>query len=575
MPEASTGGVLLVGNNGHITRGNEFEQRAAFKPTYTLTANRTVGMAATSSGIVVFGHQTTPSLPTGVTYQRLQHSDGSTALVRVLSYDLYQGKLYVVGEFADGAIFHFYDGVRVTDWFDGRARLTFYVIAGVETPSASQITNIKVNGVAAISGAVSWATGNEETAAAIAAAINSHTSTPDYVATSSGNAVNIIAATPGAGSNGYYVSIYTADGFTISLGEPTEPRLQGGADSTNSYQPGDFVKTIGQKMYATSSSRMHFSGIREPTKWKTGTVGAGFVDMSSESSGSEILTALARYQNFVAVFASRVVQVWYTDPDPNLNRQQQVLNNTGTSAPRSVTQFGDTDIFYLDQSGLRSLRARDSTNAASTADIGVPVDSLILEKFATLEALDAELVTGLIEPVSGRFWLILKDKVFVFSFFSGANVSAWSTYDLSYVSSETTTSFDMDEALVFNRRVYIRSGDTIFVYGGLDTGDEHDATIAEAWLPYLDGDDPTRKKQFRSIDAAALGVWKVFAAMDPTVPDVEDLVGTLTETTYNIGGRIPLSHASTHISLRFRSDGIGPHKLAACVISFDKTPDED
>src|SRR5690606_33613069 len=127
-------------------------------------------------------------------------------------------------------------------------------------------------------------------------------------------------------------------------------------------------------------------------------IGAGFVDLSTYSSGSEELVSLARYQESVAIFSETNVQIWFVDPDPELNTQTQILSNTGTSAPNSVTQFGDADIFYLNESGVRSLRARDASNSAATSDIGVPIDKLVTEALAGVGVLDRVKITGLIEP---------------------------------------------------------------------------------------------------------------------------------------------------------------------------------
>lgn len=682
MAEATTGGVLVRANNGHITRGGEFEQRAAFVPTYQLPAG-TVGMAASPrSGIVVFGHGVAPAgLPVGVQYQRLQHPTAGIALVRILSTDLYAGKIYAVGEFADGAIFHFYDGARVTDWFDGRARATFEVTGGGVTPAVSasasfaitggtnapanyisavrvdgidvlgahvlhtgdntataaqvaaqinsynslpnytavasgqtitisastagsasnnkavvtetagdvtvsgsaflagganavrsELTDLRIGDQSVIGAPVLWDSSNAATASQIAAAINAFPSNPSYTATAAGSSVSIAAAVPGVEANGRAIVFTLAHGFTVN---PLSLSMANGAATTNTYQPGEFVKTIGTKEYSVSGPNMHFSGIKEPTKWTTDAVGAGFIDMSSENSGSEELTSLARYQTFVAVFAARAVQIWYTDPDPELNRLSQVLNNTGTSCPRSVTEFGDTDLFYLDESGLRSLRARDSSNAAATTDIGVPVDGLISAKLNTLTENERQQVIGLIEPKEGRFWLVMRDTIFVFSFFNGAQVSAWSTYDASFQDiNGNTVRFSIDEALVYNRRVYLRSGRTIFVYGGLANGSEYDATEAEAWLPYLDADDPTREKAFTAIDVVMRGLWRVSSAMDLLNDSTEDLVGIFDETTYS-GGTRPFNHQATHVSLRFRTEGKGPHRLGACVIHYNSSADDD
>lgn len=571
MPETTAGGVLTKALNGHVSRGGEFEKRAAFVPTYTLPAS-TVAMAAGADSVYVFGSIASPVMPTGVKYQRLQHSDGTTALVDVLSYDLYASKLYVVGLFADGTIFHFYDGARVTGWYDGRARASFTITSGTASPASTLLT-LAVNGVSIITGTVVWATSNEATAAAIAALINSTTSSPDYTATAVGATVNILASLAGAAANGRAVSYTVSNGLAITPGPGFV--LANGADApAGTYQPGAFVKTAQQKMYSTSGSVLFFSGIAAPTKWTTDNVGAGFIDMAAETSGAEDLQAVAKYQDRLAVFAGRTIIVEYIDPDPTLNRQIQVLNNTGTLSPHSVTQFGDSDLFYLDESGVRSLKARDASNAAATSDIGVPIDTIVIDKLHQLTLTERANIIGIIEPRDGRFWLVAKDTIYVFSFFNGAKVSAWSTYTPSVMVGSVSTLFTVDDVAVFQRIVYVRSGDTIYTFGGLSSTLQYDATVAEAWLPFMDAGAPTRKKNFTGADAALVGAWDVAIAMQPTNLAAEDKVASLTETTFN-NDRIPAIGESTHLSLRFRTTGSGFAKLSSAVIHYEGDLAED
>lgn len=565
MVETTPGGILIQGSDGHLTRGGEFEKRAAFVPAYSLPPG-TKGLAFKRTGLVVFGSAADPGLPAGVTYQRLQHPDATPVLIDVPSFDLYAGKIYAVGVFSDGSIHHFYDGVRVADWYDGRARASFRVTAGSAT-GPSSISAITVDGIAIISGSVNWAASNAATASAIAAAINSATTTPEYTAVAVDDQVTIVADTPGTAANGKVVAVTLASGFGIT--PSTGITMAGGATQADTFEPGEFVKTIGSKVYSTSGPNMHFSGIKIPTGWTTDNVGAGFIDMSSETSGSEQLVALAKYQNSVAVFAETVIQIWYVDPDPTLNKQSQVLNNTGTGSPKSVTQFGDNDLFYLNESGLRSLRARDASNAASTTDIGSPVDPLITDVLSNLSADARQNIIGLIEPRDGRFWLIMGDRIFVFSFFSGASVSAWSEY---------LPGFNVDEALVFGRRVYLRSGDTIYVYGGLGNDLTYDDTEAVAQIPYLDADKPWKVKTITGVDVAAQGSWKIFTAMNPNNLEAQDAIGTVSnviaDTTFN-DGRIAAQGQSTHFSLIFKSQGSGYGKIGSCVIHFEADGDED
>lgn len=672
MAETLPGGSLILGRDGHVNRGGEFEQRPAFVEAYALPAGLTKGLSNNASGVYVFGSGAAPVMPKGVTYQRLQHPDSVTPLSRILAYDLYQTKIYVIAEFEDGTQYHFYDGAIVTDWQDGRARFAFEVTGGSATPAtapsgsitisggtagtelltlklggvdlfsapvqhtgdnattaaaiavaidnyvsvpeytaeavgnvltitgplgigseglvptvtvtgdfavsgvvalaggaeaaAAQLTDLTVNDVSVIDGAVDWATSNEATAEAIAAAVNNYSSTPDYTATAIGATVNLLAYDPGVGSNGFAVAFTLGSDMVFT---PGSGALAGGLAPGDIFQSGSFAKTVGSKIYVANRQFLNFSGVLRPTGFQTEAteplnVGAGFIDMSTEFSGSEALQAIAKYLQFIAIFSGRVIQVWYVDPDPDLNKQQQVLNNMGTLSPRSVTQFGDNDLFFLDESGVRSLRARDSSNAASTTDIGIPVDTLIVAKLQSLTALERSQLVGLIEPTSGRFWLVFPDEIFVFSFFEGSKISAWTTYTPAI----DNAPFTVDDSMVLRKKVYLRSGDTIYVFGGLGTVPEYDSTEPELWTPFLDADSPAEKKMFKGIDVACQGTWLVKAGHSPKDITAADTIATVDSTTYE-SDRIPHEVEATHISLRFTGIGPGAKKIAAAAIHFD------
>lgn len=74
---------------------------------------------------------------------------------------------------------------------------------------------------------------------------------------------------------------------------------------------------------------------------------------------------------------------------------------------------------------------------------------------------------------------------------------------------------------------------------------------------------------------ALRGVWRVAAAMTPDDEAIEDDVAVATRTTYNIDGAIPFQHWATHVSLRLRTQGVGPHTLSACVIHYEGSDDDD
>jgi len=666
LPETTPGSALMEGKDGHVDKGGQFEKRAAFVSVYTLPAG-TIGLAYDRNSLVVFGTATTPTgLPSGVKYQQLVHPvTPALALTSIPSFDLYAGLVYVVAEYSDGSINHFYNGAVVTSFADGRARASFQVTGGTVIPAVEavgsfevtggssgvgvQITALKINAVNIISGAVAFGENNADTAAAIATNINNYTSSPDYTAIAFGqtvsieavatgpaingkailatvsggmtignsqnmaggadavastltmlsvngvaiisgpvlwatshsvtataiatainaftavsyytatavdDTVDIIAVTSGIGENGNVVAFSLANGLVVA--PSTGLVLSGGTVST--LVPGTFVRTIGSRMHCVSGPNEHFSGIQRPTLWTTATTGAGFIDMSTYVSGAESLVSLETYQKYVAVFAARVIQIWYFDSNPALNSRFQVLNNTGTGSARSVTPFGDNDLFYLDESGIRSLRARDSSNSAATTDIGVPVDSLIVAKLNSLTTAERKQVIGLIEPRESRFWLIMKDEIFVFSYFPGSKVSAWSTYAPGFV---------VTDAVVFNRRLYVRSGDKIYAYGGIGATLTYDKTVATCRVPYLDGETPWQRKKFISMDVAALGEWQTDISFRPNDTTVQEAGPTFAGTSYGLD-LVPLTGEATHISVRFRSVGGGPAKIGAFILHYEE-----
>lgn len=325
-----------------------------------------------------------------------------------------------------------------------------------------------------------------------------------------------------------------------------------------------------EKVYVGSGPNLFYSGVADSTDFGDGVaVGAGFEDMSTHAEGSERITALAPYDSLAAIFARRVIQIWSLDPDPTLNRRVQTLSNTGAISTRSVTQFGDGDVFYLDRSGIRSLRSRDSSNSARTTDVGSAIDTLVSDLIEEITETEAANAIGLIEPRDGRFWMIVGNRVFVFSYFTGSKVSAWTEY---------LPGFTISHAVVFNDRVWVRSGDTVYVYGGTGETFSYSDNVGEAWLPYLDGDDPSRAKHLKGVDAAVRGTWQLNLAMDPNSEAVSDPVARIDKTTFG-GERIDYEADFNHASLRFKVvaplSATRPAKLASAVLHYQSDAEED
>jgi hypothetical protein len=328
----------------------------------------------------------------------------------------------------------------------------------------------------------------------------------------------------------------------------------------NSENPGALL-TYQEKVFAGAGPVLFFSAIADPTNYNPASAGAGFIDLSTHTRGADEVTALARYQDFAAIFARRTIQIWFFDPDPTLSRQIQVLENTGTTAPKAVVPFGDTDVFYLDQSGIRSLRSRDISNNAFTTDIGSPVDPLVV---ADLCSCPTQKAASVIEPLDGRLWMSLRNRIYVFSYFPAARISAWSTYE---------PGFSVDDLVVFADRVYARAGDDFYVYGSQSGPYQYSDTVqAEAWLPYLDADRPSQAKMIHGIDASCRGQWEIRVGLEPERFEASDLIARVTGQTFNLQ-RVPVEARGNHIGLRFKSEApvsaTQPAVLSSVVIHHD------
>lgn len=326
---AGVPGSLWDIKNGHITRGGEIEGMKKWVSTYTVAG--TFGCFSVNTTLYVFGSAAAGSLsiPSGVTYQRLQHPDGSTAMTKVVDVQAFNGKPYVAAKYADNAVFHFYDGAIIPDFIAGIVRAdmvnnngiaaamgalfagdpyfsasvagnvvtvtggdntswgysgttvnggaindqtmasslnqpaiagtaetqsysTFNITGGspataatgsvtITGGSSGTISNLTINGVAVISSAVSWATSNDATATALAAAINSYTSNPDYTATAVGAVVTITAAqSEGAAPNGFVVTSSVTGDVTT-----TDANMAGGVSRGISSIKIDGVEVLG------------------------------------------------------------------------------------------------------------------------------------------------------------------------------------------------------------------------------------------------------------------------------------------------------------------------------------------
>jgi len=317
---------------------------------------------------------------------------------------------------------------------------------------------------------------------------------------------------------------------------------------------GTSIRTYREKIHGVLDRELYFSAIGNPTDW-TGT-GSGFINLSTQDAESETLVGLEVYYDTLAIMSRRTVQIWNIDPDPLKYQQMQVLRSSGSRAALSIKQFGNGDVLYLGDSGIRSLRARDSSNAAAVSDIGSPIDRLYdeLRRTQTEEYLAS--ATGLIEPLSGRFWMVFPDRILVLSLFPSPKVTAWSTYEPGFTIAAA--------AVVDNDIALLDTNGNLYRYGP----DVYDDTEAEILTPFMNADKPASFKRFNAIDLACEGTWKIYARMNFQKPNAEDFLGSAKGSTF-LDGKFAFDGESTHIALRATTKSKEAAVLGSIAIHYD------
>lgn len=532
----SAPGTLQRLTNATVTPGGEIAKRRAFVQVADLTG--TFGLAATESAVYAFTRNTVlapPSFPiagTSLVFQSIPYTPTTFAQT---DFDTFNGKVYLAGQDsaqpAGSRIKHFYNGAATEGNEKGPYIRTY----------RTKMYGVQGNNLyfSAVGDPTLW------NADPIVNVVSLSNANPCVVTVAAADIAKFV--------NGQLVTISgaSATGMTPANGRHT---------ISSAGSPANTFKLTGVDTSAASAPQT--TGVTAVPA-STARAGAGFINLSNQDSGGELLTSLEVYYDKLAVFSSVTTQLWAVDPDPLQNVLDQVLRSSGTIAPLSTQQYGSGDVLYLATSGIRSLRARDSSNAAAVSDIGSPIDGLIQDLYTTKGQSYFSLAKALLEPIVGRFWMVFPNEIYALSAFPGPKITAWSYY---------TVPFTVDQAVTCGGRVYLRGTDNqLYVYGGVD-GKTYDNCGVEVRLPYLDMGKPGTNKIFSGIDATVAGTWTVKNSFDYNNPDAEETLGVFSAPTWR-GGKAAFEGQSTHFSLRFYNNDANPALISNAAVHYGAADD--
>lgn len=444
------------------------------------------------------------------------------------------------------------------------------VTGGSAVAGANQITQIAVNGVSLLTAPIDWLASNNSTAATLAVKINNNSAAHGYSASTFGSVVTVrppvgsgasrnghvvvavlkgnVTATTGDVAGGVTAVTPVAQTSTITLGGTYQ-----GADRFSIVVNGTTYSSTGAgagaadfgiahkgRIYTTGGSFLFYCTLFDPATLidANTSTGAGNINVASDGDGSEQFLSLAKYQTSVAVFSRTSIRIYDISANAANNNYKQDLANSGTYAPKSTTRYGNNDVFYLDEPGIRSIQSNSLSNIPTVADVGSPVDPSVKDWRKQIGDNAAELAVGTIEPSNSSFWLAMGSRVYVLSYFPASKIHAWSIY-------EPGTTFT--DFVSIKGALYPRDANVIYAYGGLDgetypSDNEQPVTIE---TPFISANTPATFKKWTGFDIACVGEWDVYLLVDPNDESKEIHVGkvvgnTLAEPDIGVVGEAPL-----------------------------------
>lgn len=343
----------------------------------------------------------------------------------------------------------------------------------------------------------------------------------------------------------------------------------------------NFVMTYRGKVNVVYNSSWAFSDNNAPTVFNDpNAAGNGAIDTSNQFGTPEDLTALATYQGKVALFSPNTVQIWNIDADLANYSVSQILANIGAISPHSVQSLGDLDVLFLSNTGIRSLRVHDSSLNAFVVDLGSAIDQAIADKLVTCSADDIKAAFGIVEPATNRYWLWLKDTIYVFSYYPQSKIIAWGTYTLdkfvwlvSKGGDGQTYNFFPEWFCTWKNQIYVLgrtnaggAGDNSFkvvlVYGGTDNN-TYDDSVCTATIPFIDGKRPVSFKKFTGLGLNVLGDWTASITADW---QTSQFVASAAISAPNYDPRnMPFSAQGTHVAVKFVSTGSTLARISAII----------
>lgn len=501
---------MKVLQNAYITTGKTVKKRPCLQSVATLEAG-TVGLKSFKGKLQTF-YGTGAAIVhanTLFTANRVPHWTSGVAPTKVHYADQYNGILYVVAEFAGPVYRHYYLDDPGT-W----VAATAYTVNTFRRPTTANGFRYKVTAI--------LGTG---TSAGVE---------PVWPTT--------IGATIVDNGGGNQIT-WTCQAFDITdVNCPhTKPTMKQSQKMFNAGTGGDTVR---------------FCKTGDPRDWTT-VADAGFLPVGLYARGSDQVTALGLYGNRnLAVFFSDNSQLWLVDPNPSNMSLSWNIEGVGSLFAKASGPVSH-DLFFLAQTGFRSMSVQQLTNNVQEADIGSAIDALVRADIASTDD-----PISIYYPKLGQFCCFNGNRAWVYSFSRASKISAWSKY---------TFPFTIDDATVLNQELYLRTGDDVYKVTDAVTKDGVSSIpLVDCEMYLQDGKRPGVLKQFMGFDHIGTGTPTVsFKWFNPETQTVLETGSYAYPAVTEPGNLYPVELLATRIAPHYQHQRDEAFEIGAAMLHFE------
>lgn len=313
---------------------------------------------------------------------------------------------------------------------------------------------------------------------------------------------------------------------------------------------------IASKIFAVGAGAgdvVRYCKTGSPRDWTTAN-DAGFLPTGLNSRGDRSTNGLGVYQSKLVALSKDGAQVWVVDPDPTNMRLETIVENVGTSFPRTVANVAG-DLYFLSDYGFRSITTLQLTNNLADVDVGSPIDALVRPE-TKVEGVNPK---SFYFYGTGQYVCAIGNRLFVYSISRTAKIAAWSQYFLS---------LPVDAFAELGQELYIRSGDSVYRLDdsvSTDDGTQYEVLIE---LPYMNFKSAGSLKRITGMDVVVDGSCFVSVGFDARNPDAFTPEVRVKGNT-RPGGMIPVECCGTEFALRFRNYDNKPFRLDGVTVYFD------